>query len=423
MAIKVEILTRESIKPSLPTPPHLKSYPFSRFDQNLPLCYTPSVLFYTDENNKIEISKHLKESLSKALPKFYPFAGRLNKDNYLSIDCNDEGVDFLEAQVNCRIEQLFEQPNLEIISNLVPIESTEMTTDPMLLVQVSTFIGGGFALGINICHKIADSATLCTIIKAWADTAIGKPDVVVPDLTVADLYPATVADDLSPPRGITLLPTPRIYNDHEMLRVVFEASKLESLKTSCVVVESPTRVEVVLALLWKCAIKASLEKSPHMLLGVANTRATLVPPLPAYACGNIFEPLAVLVSDEREIDVSYIASGLRKTKEEAKRRCLASSNGGGGSSPRNGSAPTHEINMLLFTSGCRMPFYEPNIGWGKPIWACYGVLRFYGFYLMDSQEGDGIEAWIKLNEHEMDLFRKDEELMAFGSINPSVRLS
>ncbi|KAI8008795.1 (13S,14R)-1,13-dihydroxy-N-methylcanadine 13-O-acetyltransferase AT1 [Camellia lanceoleosa] len=124
MEIKFEIIGRETIKPSSPTPHHLRRYKLFPRDQFSPQQYIPVVFFYInpshttrgsgidgggdsyDETANVR-SEHLKESLSKTLTHFYPLAGRL-RDN-LSVNCNEEGADYLEARVtNCGVSNILE---------------------------------------------------------------------------------------------------------------------------------------------------------------------------------------------------------------------------------------------------------------------------------------------------------------------------
>lgn len=49
-----------------------------------------------------ERCRELEKSLSDALTEFYPLAGRLVVED-LVVDCNDEGVEFFEAQVSGKI--------------------------------------------------------------------------------------------------------------------------------------------------------------------------------------------------------------------------------------------------------------------------------------------------------------------------------
>ncbi|GMP97598.1 hypothetical protein CsSME_00045784 [Camellia sinensis var. sinensis] len=97
MEIKVEIIARETIKPSSPTPHHLKNHQLSFKDHTL----SSSGADDDEHEEKVHvISQRLKVSLSETLTHFYPLAGRF-RDN-LAVDCNDEGVEFFEARViNC----------------------------------------------------------------------------------------------------------------------------------------------------------------------------------------------------------------------------------------------------------------------------------------------------------------------------------
>ncbi|KAL3497725.1 hypothetical protein ACH5RR_040457 [Cinchona calisaya] len=100
---KPQIISKDLIKPSSPTPKHLKTYNLSVLDQLSPRFYYPIVLFYPalDSKNSCnikDISSRLKKSLSEALTHYYPFAGQISGKDF--IVCNDEGVDFYEARID-----------------------------------------------------------------------------------------------------------------------------------------------------------------------------------------------------------------------------------------------------------------------------------------------------------------------------------
>lgn len=101
-SIEVETLAREIIKPSSPTPHHLRNLKLSLLDQIIPVEYTAVILFYRgndDTHHHSHISQHLKQSLSETLKIYYPFAGII-KDHIL-VECKDNGVEYVEAQTNC----------------------------------------------------------------------------------------------------------------------------------------------------------------------------------------------------------------------------------------------------------------------------------------------------------------------------------
>ncbi|XP_070007643.1 acetyl-CoA-benzylalcohol acetyltransferase-like [Nicotiana sylvestris] len=171
---KLDIQTqiKKMLKPSTPTPNHLRSLNLSLFDQGAPRMYVPILFHYlptSTEWNMEEITKRcdkLQKSLADTLTKFYPLAGRLRKDD-LSIHCNDEGVDYVETNVNADLaEFLHEGPkNTELLDDFLPIE---LPSSPLLGVQVNIFNCGGLVIGIQISHILADGFTFGTFFKEWA---------------------------------------------------------------------------------------------------------------------------------------------------------------------------------------------------------------------------------------------------------------
>ena len=80
MKLEVELISKEIVKPSSPTPDQLRRYQLSFIDQLTPPLYNPLVFFYPEicdtQANKTKTSDQLKLSISNALTYFYPLAGR-----------------------------------------------------------------------------------------------------------------------------------------------------------------------------------------------------------------------------------------------------------------------------------------------------------------------------------------------------------
>lgn len=69
------------------------------------------------------------------------------------------------------------------------------------------------------------------------------------------------------------------------------------------------------------------------------------------------------------------------------------------------------INAILLNSWCRFPFYEADFGWGKPVWVSIASLPAgNSAVLIDTRDGDGIEAWISLDEKDMAVFQQDQDI-------------
>lgn len=54
------------------------------------------------------------------------------------------------------------------------------------------------------------------------------------------------------------------------------------------------------------------------------------------------------------------------------------------------------------TSWCRFSFYEANFGWGKPSWVSTPSAQVKNvIILLDTKDGDGIEAFLSFKEEDM----------------------
>lgn len=190
----MEIISRDTVRPSSPTPDHLKSFKLSILDQFSPAVYIPVVLFYSNirHGSEATVSHHLKTSLSDTLTRFYPLAGRI-RDN-ICINCDDDGVEFLEARVSggTGLMDILERPDPDALVRFLPVRlvSSEAYSGCLLLVQANFFERGGLAIGISMSHKLADASTLSTFIKSWARSACdGTTELAPPDFTAASVFP------------------------------------------------------------------------------------------------------------------------------------------------------------------------------------------------------------------------------------------
>jgi shikimate O-hydroxycinnamoyltransferase len=121
MAMNVEIVSREIVKPSSPTPHHLRNFKLSILDQIAPPFYTSIIFFYDSKQDDLngdefERSSSLKKSLAETLTRFYPLAGTLVYEDF-SIDCNDEGVDYIQARAPCKLSKVVEKPSGKVLLN------------------------------------------------------------------------------------------------------------------------------------------------------------------------------------------------------------------------------------------------------------------------------------------------------------------
>ncbi|PQQ14795.1 BAHD acyltransferase [Prunus yedoensis var. nudiflora] len=429
--MKVEVISKETIKPSSPTPHHLRISNLSVFDQVTSEVYVQLLLFYpssSDEVNNIdhhhslfaERSILLKTSLSETLTYFYPLAGEFKYNS--SISCNDHGAAFVEARVNCPISQILGEPDLGMQKQLVPnhIECrTQSGKGYLLLVQANFFECGGVAIGVTISHKAGDAHTFSKFINSWAAIALGST-------TTTDVVPPAqfgAAASLLPPLEFLNSPQPPLEFVHE-----------NCSKAASTTVPNPTRVEVVSALIWKCVMEASRSNlgsvRPSAWCQVVNMRKIMDPPMTVDLLGNFFGYF-VAKTEESEVnhDVQSLVAEMRKGFEEFK---VNFTNGISGEDVLQLCKELGDLigkvdtdNNYCSTSWCRFPFYKANFGWGKPSWISIpaGAVEIKNIIsLMDERDGNGIEARLSLKEENMALVESNQELLAYASLNPSVVL-
>ncbi|KAJ6876104.1 acetyl-CoA-benzylalcohol acetyltransferase [Populus alba x Populus x berolinensis] len=76
-----------------------------------------------------------------------------------------------------------------------------------------------------------------------------------------------------------------------------------------------------------------------------------------------------------------------------------------------------EMDLYMFNSWCRMPVYQTDFGWGKPGWVSgLYVPGVEMVFLVDTKDGDGIEAWVSLEEDTMLLFQENPDIKAFTGL-------
>lgn len=443
MKIEVQIISKEDIKPSSPTPPHLKTFKFSLLDQFIPSPYAPIILFYPNDCMTLaEIPKRLallKRSLSETLTRFYPLAGKIKDD--LSIECNDDGAYFVEAQVNCRLDEFLTKPDLLLLHRFLPCELMKELTAVTYLtnIQVNVFDCGGIAIGICISHKMLDGAALSTFLRAWSATARGCEEVIYPNFAAPSLFPA---NDLWL-RDTSMVMWGSLFKKDKCItkRFVFDASAIAALK---VVATSskikcptpPTRVEAVSAFIWKCIMAASKEKHgyqtrrPCVLTHLVNLRRRMTPPLSDNCTGNLLWMAAAkcMTPDKPELHdlVGELKDAISKLDGEFVKK-LRSDEGNSlmcESLKQIGElCSKDEVDHVGFSSWCNFGFYEIDFGWGKPVWvSSYGlsgspVMNLV--ILVETRYGDGIEAWMTLDEQDMSNLECSSEYIKFASMDPS----
>ncbi|XP_050218039.1 stemmadenine O-acetyltransferase-like [Mercurialis annua] len=427
--MEIQIISKEIIKPSSPTPQHLKIYSLSLLHQIAPPVYVPVILFYSSHSDtNLNFSKHLKQSFSKTLTDYYPLAGRIN-DDYFSIDCNDSGASYTEVNVlSGEMSMVIQESNIHHLEKLLPCSPYDMLPDissqEMLKAQVSYFAFGGIAISICVWHVIGDAMSAASFITNWAaiankytngDGGNGNLNDIVLDCT-----------SLFPPREIQSFlwrnfMTDKRRNNISMKQFVFDGSKIATLRDEVGKVgpsfKHPTRVEAVGALIWK-AVMAATGKA-YIAAIVVDLRKRVSPPLPSNCIGNINQ-MTFAVDSNWRTDYNSLAGKIHESIRMIDDEYIKKIHGGGGYlehvqalADRDSDSPGW-LKQFSISSWCKFPFYEADFGWGKPIWVTTALINTSAF-LLDTKDGEGMECWIGLPKEEMPKFEHHPDICLYAS--------
>ncbi|MCL7043718.1 hypothetical protein MKW94_027162 [Papaver nudicaule] len=442
---KVELLSKEFVKPSTPTPQHLRTYNLSLLDQLTPPVYIQGIVFYPSGSiSKIhggeeKIFELLKKSLSETLTCYYPFAGRI-KDNII-VDCSDEGVEYYEAKVNGNVSDYMSS---NVLYQLFPsdVVNDNMVTGSLLVIQVNMFDCGGIAISGCVSHKLADGLSVAALVNAWAASALGGGGV-----PVESLRPTFDSASHFPPKEN--IPNSMIPESVQSIglglkivskRFVIDGFKLSVLRSKITDMSSDnehhlTAVEAVTALLWKSVMEVSKSRSKTLAkptpisvvnLGV-NLRKRMEPPLPSVSFGNIVTVATATSLNDSENELDGLVGQVRESISKINNEYIQYMGSGGflksilafANLNENGNPMAQNVEVYWISSVCKVPLYEIDFGWGKPELVSSGASQPYQnvFLLMDTKCGNGVEVQVNMTVEDMALFETNQGLLEFATVH------
>ncbi|XP_004514780.1 epi-neemfruitin B synthase L1AT-like [Cicer arietinum] len=431
--MEIELLSRETIKPSSPTPPHLRIYPLSFID-NFFLCVVPLLFFYNPNDNNDQNSKisQLKKSLSHVLSKYYYFGGRF-KDN-VTIECNDQGVEFLVTKIKNKLSEILQSPTEKLLNLLFPDELQWTDTDKsaaLISIQINCFECGGMAIGICMSHKCGDAATLSNFMNDWSNIN-KKLEEKEEGLLILPFSLHDGGATIFPQKNIPIFPEAVHRREKTVVckRFVFQPSMIKFLKEMATSssIHSPTRVLVVIAWIYKHVVSVmglNLKTAPFAM--AVNLRKRMNPPLSEESVGNMVW-FSSMTPDKEEMEVKDLVVKIKEGLSDFSDfypKLFAGRDENSLSSIyecfKKVTQPKPNIRTVInFTSWCNFPIYEADFGWGKPTWVttCGCTWKNHLIILMDTSDRNGIVANVNLEENVMAKFEHEVELLQLASLNP-----
>uniref|UniRef100_A0A0E0KYB2 Uncharacterized protein n=1 Tax=Oryza punctata TaxID=4537 RepID=A0A0E0KYB2_ORYPU len=167
----------ELVGPAAPTPRETKR--LSDLDDHETLRVQVQFVFFYRAGGQHDAAAAdvVRRALGEALVPYYPLAGRVREvdGRKLVVDCTGEGVLFVEADADTRLAELeacsgggeLRPPFPSMDQLLFDVEGSGGVLDsPLLLVQVTRLLCGGFVFAVRVNHTMCDAIGISQFLLA-----------------------------------------------------------------------------------------------------------------------------------------------------------------------------------------------------------------------------------------------------------------
>lgn len=318
---------------------------------------------------------------------------------------------------------------MEVLKQFLPLDPAaagEPGERPFFLFQLTFFDCGGVAIGVCFSHQVADCVSVLALVDAWASTSRREPpaDGLGFSFDLHIYFPPRVSLPRVPPTVLgEKFVTRRFVFDTHKLMILKELASASASTSSFQPVNNPTRVELVSGFIWRSFLKGgggSADIKVRAAYHLVNLRPRFNPPrvldnvlgngiMFAFAvadsgCGDIVEEgyeelIRRLRCSIKRIDENYITQA-RYGDEYVNDRIRFFGKG-------------DHVESCSFSGWTRFPLYDVDFGWGNPVWCCTTALPSKNLtVLMSSRGGEDIEAWVNMNEHNLEMLQTQFQLIS-----------
>ncbi|KAK9068504.1 hypothetical protein SSX86_012618 [Deinandra increscens subsp. villosa] len=387
----------ELIGPAKPTPRELKL--LSDIDDQAGLRgHIPLINFYHSDpkmKNKNPASV-IREALAEVLVFYYPFAGRLKEGpaRKLMVDCSGEGVLFIEAEADVTLSQFGDVlhppfPCLDELLYDVP-GSSGILDSPLLLIQVTRLLCGGFIFSIRLNHTMSDAQGIVQFMTALGEIARGASTPSTSPIWNRELLFAR-----DPPRVTcthheydeVVETEDKMFPVDDIIQKTFLFRKAEVSALRRFVspnLQNCSTFDVIIASIWRCrtiALQAKPEEEMRMIC-LVNASVKLKTLVPVGYYGNTFAyPVAISTAgDISNKPLGYAVGLLRKAKSSVTEEYMRSF---ADLSVIKGRPLFTIVRSYYVSDVTRAGFDAVDFGWGKATYGgpAEGGTSFRSFYV------------------------------------------
>ncbi|KAL5766342.1 hypothetical protein ACOSP7_016959 [Xanthoceras sorbifolium] len=436
----------ELIVPARPTPREVKQ--LSDIDDQESLRFqVPVIFFYKNDPSPTmkgrDPVKVIREAIGRALVFYYPLAGRLREglNRKLTVDCTGEGVLFIEADANSTLEMLGDAieppcPYLDDLLYNVP-GSDAILGCPLMLIQVTRLICGGFIFALRLNHTMCDAPGLFQFLKTIKEMICGADQPSLMPVWQRKIlnarappqvsrfhheYNTTDIDNLND--GVV----PTVPMDHKPF--YFGPKEISALRNHLPLhlINNCSLFDLLTACLWRCRT-AALELDSHenvrvsCLVNVRGKRFNMQLP-PGYY-GNAFAyPAACSKAGLlTKNPLGYAVELVKQAKAQMSEEYIKSVADLMVITGRRSKYVTK--GNFIVSDNTRSGLAELDLGWGQPLYGGpAGAVSLISFYMkyQKSEGENGIVVPICLPLSAMKRFEEEIKKMIQGPITKNLHI-
>ncbi|XP_024363645.1 acyltransferase GLAUCE [Physcomitrium patens] len=379
----------------------------------------------------------LEEAFLKLLVPYHFMAGRIeeSEEGRLQLKCNRAGAGFVTASSP---QTLADIGDLRVMNpdfrKLMPAPKGVqgvMNDEFLLRVQVTRFRCGGFTVGFRMNHAMCDgvSTTLlfrsfCALARGEALTTFPDPDrtILAPREPPTPEFPHSECFKLSELPSVIAHKTPALGPEYTTKHIPLSQIEIETLKAITMADGNITKCssfEAVIAHFWRSRTRCldfAPEEISNILIAV-DFRTRIQPPIPPTFCGNsiisahVSAPAGEILQEPLSFCVDKIQQAVARINERYVRSAID------WLQIHKGLPAVRTTKDCLVSAWWKIPFYEHDYGWGKPVHSGppFPGTSEYVLIVTDPAEDGGLLLLVTLLPHEMVKFNKYFKDISSGS--------